>query len=97
MAEGNLRVNFVMLHSAAADIGSTVSAFNGELDTLRQNLQGVIATWDGAAKAAYAAKQAQWDAAAADLNTLLTTIQGAITRSAEVMQAREQANTQRFS
>lgn len=93
---GDLVVNFAVLRTAASDIGNTVSAMNGELDSLKQSLSGVVAAWDGDAKSAYAAKQAQWDSAAGDLNALLTQIQLAVTRSADGMEARERANIQRF-
>jgi WXG100 family type VII secretion target len=97
MTQGNLVVNFAVLHAAAEDIRTAVNTMNSELDALRQSLQGIVATWDGEAKNAYAARQAQWDEAAANLNTLLSNIQQAVTRSAEIMAAREQANMQRFA
>ncbi|GAA1741445.1 WXG100 family type VII secretion target [Luedemannella helvata] len=96
MAQGDLVVNFAALHAAAQDIGSTVSNMNSELDGLKQSLQPIVSTWDGDAKTAFAAKQAQWDSAASDINLLLTQIQTAVTRSAETMEARERANMQRF-
>jgi WXG100 family type VII secretion target len=97
MTHGNLVVNFAVLQAAAEDIRTTVDAMNSELDALKQGLQPIVATWDGDAKNAYANRQAQWDQAAADLNTLLSNIQQAVLRSAEIMAAREQANMQRFA
>jgi early secretory antigenic target protein ESAT-6 len=96
MTHGNLVVNFAVLQSAAEDIRMTVDTMNSELDALKQALQPIVATWDGDAKNAYAARQAEWDRAANDLNTLLSSIQQAVLRSAEIMAAREQANMQRF-
>lgn len=96
MAQGDLVVNFAVLRTAAEDINSTASTMNGELDGLKQSLQGIVAAWDGQAKSAYAGKQAQWDAAAADLNALLTQIKLAVTRSADAMEARELNNMHRF-
>lgn len=96
MATGDIIVNFGMLRSAAEDIRSTVSTMNRELDDLKQSLQPMLATWDGEAQQAYHVRQAQWDAAATDLNTLLSQIQNAVTRSAEIMEARERGNLARF-
>jgi early secretory antigenic target protein ESAT-6 len=96
MSQGDLVVNFAVLRSAADDIASTVASMNSEMDGLKQSLQPIVAAWDGAAKTAYQTKQAQWDSAAADLNTLLTQLQAAVTRSADAMEARERANMQRF-
>ena len=96
MPEGDLVVNFAILRAAADDIQSTVNTMNSKLDDLKSTLAPMVGTWDGAAKAQYAAKQAQWDAAALDLNTLLGSIKNAVIASADAMQARETANMQRF-
>ena len=96
MPDGDLVVNFAALRAAAEDIGSTVTTMNSTLDGLKQSLQPLVSTWEGEAQTAYGTKQAQWDSAAADINTLLTGIQGAVQRSAEAMEARERGNMQRF-
>jgi 6 kDa early secretory antigenic target len=96
MPQGDLVVNFAILRAAAEDINSTTNTMNSELDGLKQALSGIVAAWDGDAKTQYAAKQAQWDAAAFDLNNLLTSIKGAVIRSADLMEARERSNMQRF-
>lgn len=96
MASGEIVVNFAALRAAAEDIRSTVAGMNSELDNLKQGLQPLLSTWDGEAQQAYHARQAQWDSAASDLNTLLSQIQTAVSRSAEIMEARERANMARF-
>lgn len=90
-------VNFAALRAAAEDIRSTVGKMNSELDGLKQGLQPMLATWGGEAQEAYYARQRQWDSAASDLNTLLTQIQNAVSRSADIMDARERANQARFA
>jgi WXG100 family type VII secretion target len=89
-------VKFSALVKASEDIGKAISNMNSELDALEKGIQPLLSTWDGQAKDAYYARQAEWTSASKDLTQLLTQIKGAVSQSAEIMQAREKANMQKF-
>jgi 6 kDa early secretory antigenic target len=89
-------VNFPMLHRAAEDIGSALKRMNSELDDLKRGIQPMVSTWDGGAQNAYLSRQSEWERASQDLSVLLTQIQGAVVKSAEIMQAREKSNIAKF-
>lgn len=90
-------VQFAQLHSAATDCRTTANTMTSQLDGLKQQIAPMVATWEGDAQAAYGARQAEWDAAAADLRDLLARIANACDASADIMMAREQANANKFA
>jgi WXG100 family type VII secretion target len=67
-----------------------------ELADLEKGIQPLLHTWDGAAKDAYHQRQSEWNSASQDLSQLLGQIKAGVVKSAEIMQAREQANKQKF-
>lgn len=89
-------VKFPALIKAAEDIGKAIKNMNQELHDLEKGIQPLLQSWDGSAKDAYHARQVEWNTASKDLEQLLTSIKGAVTRSAEIMQAREHANKNKF-
>jgi early secretory antigenic target protein ESAT-6 len=91
-----IRYNFPGLFAAADACNSAVKNLTGELDGLHQNVQQLMATWDGDAKLAYDQRQKEWDAAADDLSMLLGRIENALRESATKMQMREAANKAKF-
>ncbi|MFG1920457.1 WXG100 family type VII secretion target [Cryptosporangium sp. NPDC048952] len=92
-----IAVNFASLMKASEDIQSAINKLSAELDGLERGVQPLVATWDGPAKAAYLVRKRQWDSASADLTQLLTSIKGAVVRSAEIMSAQEAKNTSLFN
>jgi len=98
MPDGSqITVKFAALHKAAQDIGTAISTMHSQLDGLKTSIAPMVSTWDGSAQAAYLVRQKQWESAAGDITTLLTQVQGAVTKSAEIMQQREQSNAAKFS
>ncbi|AWB81287.1 WXG100 family type VII secretion target [Corynebacterium yudongzhengii] len=69
-----IKYQFGEIEAGSADIQNTSARIAGELDDLKRQLQPMIEAWEGDSAAAYQAAQAQWDAAAAELNTILSTI-----------------------
>jgi WXG100 family type VII secretion target len=94
--QSEIVVKFAALHKASQDIGTAISTMHSQLDGLNSSVAPMVAGWDGSAQAAYVTRQKQWESAAQDITSLLTQIQGAVTKSAEIMQQREQANTAKF-
>ncbi|MEJ6012735.1 WXG100 family type VII secretion target [Corynebacterium sp. H127] len=76
--ESVIKYQFGEIESAAADINSTSGRINSLLDGLKQQLQPMVATWEGESAAAYNEAQAKWDRSAAELNTILATISNTV-------------------
>ncbi len=55
-----------------------------------------MATWEGEASASYQVLQKKWDAAAADLNSVLQRIGAALAETNSDFQSTEKANAARF-
>lgn len=91
-----IRYNFPILLAAADSCNDKVKYLTSELDNLKQRLQPMLSTWDGEARAAYFARQSQWESAANDLRDLLGRIEKALRESAVRMKAREDANKAKF-
>src|SRR5262245_10899511 len=89
-------VKFAALHKAADDIGTSVRTMNSQLDGLKSSIAPMVSAWGGQAQAAYLARQQEWEKAAQDITNLLTQVQGAVTKSADIMAAREKANAAKF-
>ena len=92
-----LVVNFAALHVAAGDIQNAISSMENQLAEAEQTAAPLVASWNGAARDAYQARQAVWTKAANDLSTMLRDIKRAVEQSAEQYQATEQRNTNLFS
>lgn len=91
-----IAVNFASLTKAAEDIQGAINKLGAELDGLETGVQPLVASWDGPAKASYLVRKREWDSASADLTQLLTSIKGAVLRSADIMSAQEAKNASLF-
>lgn len=80
-----IRHEFGAIQGAATDINSTSGRINSLLDGLKQQLQPMVATWEGDSAVAYNEAQMKWDNAAAELNTILATISQTVSQGAERM------------
>jgi len=96
MNDGMLRVNFGALHQAGSDIQKAISKLESELSQLEQDAGPLVATWSGAAKEAYAARQKRWQSASQDLQHILRSIKGAVDASAHDYQDTERKAQSRF-
>lgn len=91
-----LLVNFGALQQASADISRAVATMRAQLDELERLAAPLVSTWDGAAKAAYAQRQAAWRQAAGDLATTLHGIKVAVDESVADYLHTEQRNVALF-
>lgn len=80
-----IKYQFGAIESAAADINSTSGRINQLLGDLKSQIQPMTASWEGESAVAYAAAQAKWDNAAAELNTILATISRTVSNGNERM------------
>jgi WXG100 family type VII secretion target len=85
-------VTFGALANAEADIRTTAGSMNQQLADLKGYLAPLVATWEGVASSDYQAKQAQWDRAAADLNSALDRIGAAVGQALANYQQTESTN-----
>lgn len=95
MSDG-VRVHFAELSNAASSISSSAQQIQQQLDDLKSDVQKVTASYEGAAKEAYEAKQREWDASAADLQAVLSSIGIAVRDAAEAYQTAENSNANRW-
>jgi len=72
----HIQVNYAALENAQTQMQTISKTIDGRLDTLRSQLQQM--QWSGSDREAYAAYQAQWDAAVADINAILNEIGAAV-------------------
>lgn len=75
---GTMRYTFGAIDGARADIAASSGNINGKLADLKSYLAPLVADWEGSASEAYQAQQANWDAAANDLNLVLEAIGRAV-------------------
>ncbi|WP_433299893.1 WXG100 family type VII secretion target [Actinoplanes sp. CA-030573] len=97
MSDGMLLVNFGALQQATGDINKAISTMQSQLDQLSRDAGPLVETWDGAAKEAYAARQAKWQAASQDLTQILQNIKSAVEQSTQDYIQTEKQATQRFT
>lgn len=58
-----IKYQFGAIQAAAGDINASSGRINNLLDTLKSQIQPMVATWEGESASAYQAAQAQWDRA----------------------------------
>lgn len=88
--------DFGSLDRTQGHLVTTVGQVNGALDELRGFLKPLVASWEGEASASYQVLQKKWDAAAADLNSVLQRIGAALAETNSDFRATEKANAARF-
>ena len=96
MDNGLLLVNFGALQQASADIQKALNTLQSQLSQLERDAGPLVATWSGAAQAAYAERQRKWTAASEDLANILRNIKIAVDESAADYQDTERKAQQRF-
>ncbi len=84
-----IKVSFVALETAAADITKSASTITGRLDQLHTDLAPMVATWEGEAAINYQTTQRQWDTAAAEMSVILDQIGIALRKAGENYRQRE--------
>ncbi|MDO5077056.1 WXG100 family type VII secretion target [Corynebacterium sp.] len=80
-----IKYSFGEIQNAAADIQTTSASIDTILNDLKRQLEPMVETWEGESALAYQAAQAQWDNAAAELNSILATIASAVSEGNDRM------------
>lgn len=80
------------LSALAADLRSDKGKLSETHDELKRYVQGLVATWDGAASAGYAEVQNKWDTANAELVETLETIAGVVEEGGITMAETDRSN-----
>ena len=94
--DDTLLVNFPAMARASQDIQSALGRMRDQLTELDRVAAPLVATWDGAAKEAYLARQTRWRRAADDLAASLADIRRALDESAERYASTERGNARLF-
>ncbi|MGW4381556.1 WXG100 family type VII secretion target [Kitasatospora sp. NPDC004531] len=90
----SILVNFNTIQNASSEVRQTAARVQSQLDDLKAGVQRIASSWEGAAQEGYQARQAQWDAKAADLQQTLTQIATALDNAAQSYQQTENSNSQ---
>nr|VDG62374.1 ESAT-6 [Streptococcus thermophilus] len=69
-----IKYAFNSISNTSQDILQSSREINGRLEELKAQLRPMVDSWDGDAAEAYQLHQSKWDAAAEELNEILTTI-----------------------
>ncbi|MDH6137262.1 early secretory antigenic target protein ESAT-6 [Kitasatospora sp. MAA4] len=77
-ADGHILVNFGTIENAGNEVRTTANTIQQQLDDLKAGVTRIASSWTGAAQEGYQARQATWDAKAADLHTTLNQIATAL-------------------
>lgn len=96
MTDPNIKVSFGSLEALSADIGVQVAAIEGNIETLRTQIQSVEDAWGGDASQGFNATQKQWEVAANDLRGVLARIKIAVETSTNGYQDAENRNKVRW-
>jgi WXG100 family type VII secretion target len=96
-SDGTLVVSFAALHKASDDIQVALNNLHSQLDQVERDAAPLVASWSGAAREAYDARQTKWRTAAADLAGMLRSIKVAVDQSAADYFAAEQHNRNLFT
>jgi 6 kDa early secretory antigenic target len=91
------RVVFSGMEQGQADFMRTYSSLQSEIQTLDSQLQSNLAEWVGSAQQAYHEAQAQWNAAMADMQGVLSQLGSVIGTANENYGHAEAANTARWT
>jgi WXG100 family type VII secretion target len=86
------RVMFSSMEQGEADFRQTYTSLVNEVQTLESQLQGNLAEWIGSAQQAYHQAQAQWNAAMADMQQVLTQLATVIGTANSNYQSAESSN-----
>jgi len=87
------RVVFSTMEQGEADFKQTYSSLVNEISTLESQLQSNLSEWVGSAQTAYQQAQAQWNAAMADMQQVLSQLGMVIGTANTNYQSAESANT----
>jgi early secretory antigenic target protein ESAT-6 len=87
------RVVFSSMEQGEADFRQTYASLVNEVTSLESQLQGSLSEWIGSAQQAYHEAQAQWNAAMADMQHVLSQLATVIGTANSNYQAAETANT----
>ncbi|MEV0130467.1 WXG100 family type VII secretion target [Dactylosporangium sp. NPDC050688] len=94
--DDTLVVNFAAMDHAGHSIQSALNTLNARLEEVTQLGRRLTAGWQGESREAYAARQANWERAGADLAATLREIKVALDESMQRYLETEQRNRHLF-
>ncbi|HET9897934.1 MAG TPA: WXG100 family type VII secretion target [Streptosporangiaceae bacterium] len=86
-------VQFGAMQTAEGDFAATYQALQSTLTSLEAQLQSSLSEWTGEAQTAYYAAKKKWDAAAADMATVVSQLSQVVGVANENYMNAERANT----
>ncbi|SNT44453.1 WXG100 family type VII secretion target [Rhodococcoides kyotonense] len=95
--DGEIRYNFGSIADLTSGMTVKWQSLNEKLDEIKSSIQPLVATWQGADADAYQVRQGEWNAAQAELNTVLQSLIGAVSAGNQKMIEQEALNRSRFA
>lgn len=92
-----IKVSFEEVRNTASTIDSAAKQADQHLQDLRQQIQQLAQTYEGASSEAFQQQQGHWNQAADDLTATQAKIATAVHTAADNYQHTEQANTKRWA
>jgi|SRR5690349_7874831 early secretory antigenic target protein ESAT-6 len=77
-ANGTIHLSFPAMQAAESSLTHQLTVLRSRLEQLAGDLQPLVHSWSGEAQAAYLVQKQRWEAAAADLATMLGAITSAL-------------------
>jgi 6 kDa early secretory antigenic target len=90
-------VNFGAMQTGEADFASVYASLQSTLTTLDSQLQTHLSQWTGSAQEAYYAAKRKWDAAAADMASVVTSLGQVVGVANDNYMKTESVNTQMWA
>ncbi|NJC72025.1 WXG100 family type VII secretion target [Planosporangium thailandense] len=87
MSDDSYMANIDGMVTAADDLKATAAQIQQDLQHLEQRIRDLRGTWDGGAAESYAACQAKWDAAAAEMKSFLDAASNSLHEAANIYHA----------
>lgn len=89
---GHILVHFGTIEGAGTQVRTTAATIKQQLDDLRVGVKRIADSWTGTAQEGYQARQAVWDAKAADLHATLNQIATALDNAHQSYTQTESSN-----
>ncbi len=93
---GEIKYNFGAIGDLTGGMMTKWSALNERLEDVKSAIAPLVATWQGEDSQAYQAKQAEWNSAQTELNSVLQSLIGSVNSGNQRMMEQEAMNRARF-
>lgn len=91
-----IKYNFEAISNLTGGMLTKWNYLNDQLELVKSAIDPLVSTWDGKDSAAYQLKQAEWNSAQTELNSVLQSLIGSVNSGNQRMIEQEAMNRARF-